>query len=71
MNSPLEAKESIFSRLKIFQKLVVLIFLFFILVMVTVFTFAYMRKSGATGMTMTSIQEMRANSQQNSTTESP
>lgn len=54
-----KAQESLFVRLKIFQKLVVLVFLFFILVMVTVLTFAYMRKSGATGMTMTSIQEMR------------
>ena len=71
MQSKSDNEESIFSRLKIFQKLVVLIFLFFILVMVTVFTFAYMRKSGATGMTMTSIQEMRAKSQENILPESP
>ncbi len=61
-NEPV-AELSTFVKLKIFQKLVILIFLFFILVMVTVCTFAYMRKSGSTGMTMSSIQEMRATNQ--------
>jgi len=46
-------------NLRLFQKLVVLIFLFFLGIIIVVVTYANSRKSGATGLKMSRIQEMR------------
>jgi len=51
------------NNLKIFQKLVVLIFLVFIGILIYVVVFAHTRQSGVTGLNMSDIREMRLNAQ--------
>lgn len=44
---------------KIFQKLVVLIFLLFIGILIYALVYAHTKKSGVTGLSMSHIQQMR------------
>lgn len=44
---------------KIFQKIVVLIFLLFIGILIYALIYAHTKKSGVTGLTMADIQKMR------------
>jgi len=49
---------SLFARMKIFQKVVIAIFTFFMSMMILVTVFAHTRRSGSTGMDMMKIQQM-------------
>lgn len=44
---------------RVFQKLLILIFLLFIAILVFVLIYAHNRKSGQTGLNMSRVQEMR------------
>lgn len=48
---------------KVFQKLVVLIFLVFVGILAYVVIYAHSRQSGVTGLNMSDIREMRLKSQ--------
>ena len=46
-------------QFRIFQKLLILIFLLFIGILIYVLIYAHIKKSGVTGLSMSHIQEMR------------
>lgn len=53
-----------FRKIKLFQKVAVLIFSFFMGLMCLVFVVAMQRKSGSTGLDMSKVQQMRAKAYQ-------
>ncbi|MEC7839520.1 MAG: hypothetical protein VX777_05735 [Chlamydiota bacterium] len=61
----LHATFTAMKNLRLFQKFVVLIFLFFLGIIIFVVAYANSRKSGVTGLNMSRIQEMRIEAEKN------
>lgn len=51
--------KTMIQRFRLFQKLLIFIFLFFISIIIYVVVYAHTKRSGVTGLSMSQIQEMR------------